>query len=136
VTEFWARRGISASLLCALHCLLTPFLVLLAPILDRWLNDPRFHWVIALIVFPVAAWALWHGYRKHHLHMVLVLGAIGLALMAFGMDMFSPTQISSFEAHESGLKIFAMVAAGVTLASAHYLNLRECRRHPRTLTRP
>ncbi len=66
----------------------------------------------------VAVWALYNGYLVHRMKRVLYLGAVGLALliaaMTLGHDDFRV---------EYGL----MIAAGLTLATAHLTNLRACR---------
>jgi hypothetical protein len=125
MTEFWDRLGISASLICAIHCILTPFLVLLVPFIGSVFADKWFHIGIAAVVFPVAAFALWRGYRHHRLLKVLALGAVGLVFMAMGMYMGD----SDFTSAYGTIQTLFMIAAGLLLASAHYFNLRACRRH-------
>lgn len=130
MTEFWDRLGISASLLCALHCLLTPALILLVPFLGETLTAHWFHIIIAGVVFPVAILALWSGYRRHHLRGVLILGGIGLTLMSIGIWFgWNSGGQHSHHAHGqlNGKEILFMVTAGVVLSCAHYINLRECR---------
>src|SRR4051812_3937505 len=87
MTQFWDRFGISASILCVIHCLLTPFVVLFTPFASHFLSDHWFHILIAIIVFPVAVWALWNGYRRHHLARVLVLGGIGLSFVVLALTL-------------------------------------------------
>ncbi len=111
---FLDRLGISASILCIVHCLATPVLVIFMPLLGGTFAHGWFHLVIAALIIPVAVLALWRGYRLHHRIQVLYLGGLGLILicLALGLD-------PSYE-------IPLMVAAGVLLASAHYLNLKIC----------
>lgn len=111
----WDRIGISASLLCVLHCLLTPFLILLMPVLGEWTSHTTFHSLIVFIVVPVAVWALWNGYRAHRLKRVIVLGTLGLALLCVAMVVPNPQYETVF-----------MIVAGLTLASAHLSNIRAC----------
>lgn len=118
--EVWDRIGMSASLLCVIHCLATPLIVLLLPFAGEVLEHRWFHISIALIVFPVAIWALWNGYQLHRRKVVLYLGSVGLAVLALGMA------VGEYS-HE--FEIAAMVAAGLILAAAHYNNLRACRKH-------
>ncbi|HMN68309.1 MAG TPA: MerC domain-containing protein [Bdellovibrionales bacterium] len=116
----WDRVGISASLLCVAHCLLTPLLVLALPFAGDFLSHDWFHVGIALVVFPVAAWALWNGYRLHRRKSVIYLGTIGLFIIALGMFI---------GAYSHEFEVAAMVSAGLILAAAHYQNLRACRAH-------
>lgn len=120
MNEFWDRLGISASMLCLVHCLVTPVLILLAPFVGNFLSQPIFHIVIVAIVFPVATWALWLGYRLHHMKRMLWLGVLGLTLIACAMTLGK---------NDPHVEMLFMVSAGVFLSSAHYLNLRACRHH-------
>ena len=123
MTEFWDRIGISASIICAIHCVLTPALVILIPFVGNFLSEPWIHVTIAAVIFPVAIWALWSGYRKHRHPRVLVAGGIGLLFMAGGMSL----ENSHPSTREGALQTLLLIAAGLTLAVAHYFNLRACR---------
>jgi hypothetical protein len=116
--EFWDRVGISASLLCVVHCLATPLMVLSMPVVGEFLSHDLFHVLIMIVVIPVAVWALWNGYRVHRHPRVLWLGAIGIVLLTAAM----------FANHQDQrIEIAGMIAAGLILASAHWINLRSCR---------
>lgn len=117
--EVWDRIGISASLLCVLHCLATPALVLFMPILNETVSSHVFHHIIVWVVVPLAVWALLNGYRLHHQRRVLVLGLIGIALI-FAAHYFE---------HQHKLEVALMIVAGLVLAAAHLTNLRACRSH-------
>lgn len=114
----WDKIGISASLLCLIHCLFTPVLVIFLPFLGETLSHQWFHRIIVVVVLPVAVWALYSGYQIHKLKRILWLGAAGLAFlisaMLFGHDDFR-------------VEYALMIIAGILLASAHLVNLRACR---------
>lgn len=120
MNNFWDRLGISTSLICVVHCLLTPVVVLFLPLVGSNLVEHRwFHEVIVAIVVPVAIWALWNGYKIHKHPTMFVYAAFGFLFigvsMALGHD------------HDS-IQTGFMVAAGLLLSYAHYLNLRARRR--------
>jgi hypothetical protein len=123
MNEFWDRLGISASLLCIVHCLLTPLIVLLMPLVGHSLMHGWFHAVIIAVVVPVAAWALWNGYRLHRLKRVLWLGGFGIILICLAITV---------GARRYSYEVVLMTAAGLLLTAAHYVNLRVCRglHHP------
>ncbi len=123
MTEFWDRIGISASLLCAIHCVLTPVLVILIPLAGNFLSAPWVHIAIAVVIFPVAVWALWSGYRRHRHRRILITGGVGLVLMATGMTLENADPSSRAFA----LQTILLISAGLTLAAAHFFNLRACR---------
>lgn len=116
--EFWDRFGISASILCVIHCLVTPALVVFTPFVGQYLSHDYVHGIMIVIVIPVALWALINGFRKHHQINVLWLGGLGILFMILGMLIsdHSLTQESAF-----------MIVAGICLATAHLINLRSCR---------
>jgi hypothetical protein len=116
---FWDRLGISASLLCVIHCLLTPVLVLSAPIVGHALSELWFHLLILVVVYPVAMWALWRGYRLHRKKITLKFGALGLLLV--GASTFAGGT------HRTWWMTFTMILGGLSLITAHTLNLSACR---------
>lgn len=121
------RLGISASLLCILHCLFTPILVLISPLFGTVLSHSYFHILIAVIVFPLAIVALWRGYKIHHTKRTLYLGGMGLVFVLAALISGELAE----EIHRPA-EITLMVIAGILLSLAHYLNLKSCRAHRHT----
>jgi hypothetical protein len=65
------RLGVLASVLCAIHCAVTPLLLLILPSFGRVWAHPTSHWGMALLVIPVAA-------------IVTTLGGIALIITHLG----------------------------------------------------
>src|SRR5262245_14553339 len=118
MNAFWDRLGISASILCVVHCLLTPVALVFLPLVGATLVHGWIHSVIIAVVVPVAVYALWNGYRIHRHSSVIWLAAFGFGAIALAV-LFSGGH-NSFEAA-------FMILAGVLLSTAHYKNLRACR---------
>jgi hypothetical protein len=59
------RVGVYASVLCAIHCALTPILLLMLPAFGRAWSHPASYWGMALFVVPVAAFTLAQGFKRH-----------------------------------------------------------------------
>ncbi len=78
------RVGVFASVLCAIHCALTPILLLMLPAFGRVWSHPASHWGMALFVVPVAAFTLTRGFRQHRRRWVVGAGALGMALVLVG----------------------------------------------------
>jgi hypothetical protein len=78
------RIGVIASVLCAVHCLLTPLLLVLTPSFSRIWAHPASHWIVALIVVPIAAYMLFKGYRIHQRKWIIACGMVGITLILFG----------------------------------------------------
>lgn len=79
------RIGLSASLLCAIHCLAAPFMILLLPAAGSVWAHPAVHWVLAALVVPLALWVLYNGYRKHGSRLTLVAATAGALLILAGL---------------------------------------------------
>ena len=74
--------AISMSAICAIHCLLTPLLVILFPILTTtfWVHQD-FHLWMLFFVLPTTSLAVFLGCRKHKDRIVMGLSAVGLACL-------------------------------------------------------
>ena len=72
--------AISMSIICAVHCLLTPVLIVLLPIISTtfWVHENFHLWMVFLVV-PTTSLAVFMGCRQHKDKFVAVLGMLGLA---------------------------------------------------------
>ncbi len=115
------KTAISLSLLCAIHCLALPLIVALLPSLAALgLEDEAFHFWMVIAVIPTSVIALTMGCKKHKRYSVLMIGAVGLCILAaaafLGEDILS-------EFWEKGLSLI-----GTTfIAVGHVWNYRLCR---------
>jgi hypothetical protein len=111
------RLGISLSILCLIHCLLFPLIVLVLPALGATLffNETMVHWVLLGMAFPVSLAAFSHGYRFHGDWMTLVIGALGLIFLIVG--------VSHWLGHDS--EIYLTVPGAFLLFMAHLRNWRH-----------
>lgn len=116
----WDRIGMGLSLLCALHCVLTPLVILSLPILARYyLVHPIFHLALALAIVPVGLVAFYSGYKHHRKISVFVLGLPGLIIVS-GVP---------YLVHGLGLPLneqnLMLVGSGL-LVAGHWINRRAC----------
>lgn len=107
--------AISASILCLIHCLLLPALIVLLPTLAAFLAVPSaFHlWALALAV-PTSTLALTTGYRRHCRVRPTIFALPGLILLAWGA-LLAPTERA---------ETMLSVAGALLLALGHGLNWR------------
>ncbi len=116
----WDRIGMGLSVLCALHCLLTPLIILSIPFLARYyLAHPMFHFILAATIIPVGLVAFGAGIRHHHNWKVLLMGIPGLILVSVTPYL---VHIQNWPLNEQVL----MVIGSVLLVWAHLLNRRSC----------
>jgi len=65
----WDILGISASILCAIHCALLPLLLVSLPVLGvNIIHNAAFEYAMIVLAFFVGSLALLHGFRHHHRH--------------------------------------------------------------------
>lgn len=78
------RIGIGASVLCAIHCAVAPFLLLMLPAFGKIWAHPLSHILVAMLVVPLAAFSIRRGYLTHQKRWVLVTAYIGIFVVLTG----------------------------------------------------
>ncbi len=123
----WDRLGLFLSSLCAIHCLLTPLLVLSLPLVSESFENPWVHIVMAFFVLPVGLYAFVSGYRRHGQKRVLVFGLLGLFLIAGAA--FWPVLFFAGGLAKEGRFFWeegVTIIGSFFLLSAHLINRRAC----------
>ncbi|MFC5051128.1 MerC domain-containing protein [Rubritalea spongiae] len=78
------RWGIFASVLCAIHCLITPVFFLLLPKFGELWAHPSSHWIMALIVIPLAFISIKLNRRQPNSRLTSTIGIIGIIFITLG----------------------------------------------------
>ena len=134
--------AIGMSMLCAVHCLLTPVLIVSLPIVATtfWVHQDFHLWMI-LFVVPTTSAAVFMGCRIHKDKMVLFLSILGLGFLVSVAGYETWYYIERLPAEASvcphclakqegnifkSMTIFNVIG-GVFLASAHTRNYFLCR---------
>ncbi len=110
--------GISASMLCVLHCLVTPLLITMLPVLAATENQT--HRVFAVLMLLIGMLAFVPGYRKHKKTAIPALGAVGVTAVIVA------AVLPEMEGGES-IETLLVVAGGLALIGAHLRNAYWCR---------
>lgn len=113
------RAGIVLSLICAVHCALTPILVAVAPLLFT----AEFEWRTKVVLVALASVALFVGFVSHRSFTPIYW--LGLALGLLGLSHYWES-IDAFSVGET-LEIATTVLASGALIMAHLANSRACR---------
>lgn len=79
------RIGVGASVACAIHCMAAPLLLIALPAAGSVWAHPLVHWLLAVLVLPLALWVIYCGYRKHHKRLTLVAAGLGSLLIIAGL---------------------------------------------------
>ena len=112
------RFGATGSLICAIHCALTPVLLAAIPSLGLsiWLGD-GFERGFVVFVTVVGLFSLLWGYRRHRAFRALTLLLLGLGTLWAGL-LYPPF-------HEPVVPHAIVMTLGGTLVGlAHIVNLR------------
>ena len=113
------KLAITLSIVCAIHCLATPLILLLLPSLAVLpLKGEAFHLWMVMIVLPTSIYALLMGCKQHKRYPLLFIGFLGLALLVLAL----------FSANELWEKVLTLMGAAV-IAAGHYGNYRLCHQH-------
>ncbi len=109
------KAALVGSCACLAHCLALPLLIAALPALSSVLTLPEsVHlWVLAFAA-PAAALALVAGHARHRALGPLLVGVVGLSLLAAGALLLE----------EGRMETVVTVAGSLALASAHVANWR------------
>lgn len=122
VSPHFDKAAIGLSLVCAVHCLLLPVVLVILPTLAAsTFSDERFHQWMLVAVLPTSLLALTMGCRRHRNMSVMAMGLSGIAILT----------LAAFLGHdwlgESGEKIASLLGASL-IALGHFRNHKLCRR--------
>jgi MerC mercury resistance protein len=118
------RVGATASLLCAVHCVLLPFVLALLPLIGlEFLAGHTFERIFVTSAALLASTSLITAYRRHRKPHALFLMVPGIALLVFGIAI-------DLDAHVV-IHTTSVVTGGLLVASAHITNLVFSHRHHR-----
>lgn len=119
------KSAIGLSLLCALHCLVLPLLVVLLPAaVAVRLGGEAFHYWMVFTVVPVSAFALTLGCRRHGRYAIVLVGAAGLVILCLSVA------IGHEAWGDAGEKALTLLGASL-IALGHLWNYRLCRQGER-----
>ena len=134
--------AISMSVICAVHCLLTPVLLALLPIISTtvWVHENFHLWMVFLVV-PTTSAAVFMGCRKHKDKAVAILSITGLSFILFiaiyqySFHAANPDAVCGIcpSCAQLGfgnvLNVTTVLNSlgGFCLASAHFRNYKLCR---------
>lgn len=124
-TEAVDRVGIVISALCCIHCMAIPLLVIFAPSLGSLFENPWVHLLSLGLVIPLGFFAFISKFKVHENKTPLIIGIIGMSLLFLGHlghELFSSDLGAQIE-------LVASVVGGLSLVTAHIINIRLCRCH-------
>ncbi|HJP99833.1 MAG TPA: MerC domain-containing protein [Rhodanobacteraceae bacterium] len=110
------RVGATASMLCAVHCALLPFVLALLPLIGlEFLAGHTFERIFVGCAAALACASILTAYRRHRRPHALFLMVPGIVLLLCGVSVDLDVHVL--------LHTVAVVCGGVLVASAHATNL-------------
>ncbi|MEC8219486.1 MAG: MerC domain-containing protein [Verrucomicrobiota bacterium] len=138
--------AIGMAAVCAVHCLLTPILIMAIPIIaTSFFVHQDFHLWMIFLVLPTTVFSVFMGCRNHKDRVVLALSAIGLSVLLLALiqervcyasegdiaassaDCETCARDLSAEPIPLQAGVWLNAIGCVFLASAHIRNFRLCR---------
>lgn len=117
------KAAIGISLLCTMHCLALPLLIVLLPNLSVLnLTDEAFHTWMIFAVVPISIYALTVGCKKHKHYRLLAFGLLGVTLLILAVT------LKEVLLNEMWEKTLSVMGAAI-IAYGHYKNYRLCQNH-------
>lgn len=115
--------GLWMSSLCIIHCLAAPILALALPIAG--LAHPfheYFHFILALILWPMALWAFGVGYWCHRRIFILIAGIFGMILISISALSTPENYLPMFHFFSAIPHTLTTITGSLILVTAHLLN--------------
>ena len=114
--------GITISAACAIHCVLLPAILIIAPY--TIFASQEFHETLIYFIIPSGAVAFFLGCKKHGDRKVMYMGILGIFLLGFSLLIH---QVFHSEQHsEELLTVIITIAGSVLLISSHLRNRKLC----------
>ena len=117
VSSGWDKTGIATSIICIIHCILTPFLAAALPILAATERSTHIGLTIALLAIGSVAFV--PGYRKHGKRSMVYMGMLGIMMLCTAV--FLPENLAS-----ETIETLLTVIGGGFLIIAHLSNMYFC----------
>lgn len=109
------KIGVFLSIICAIHCLSLPILLVFAPYLtSSFAFSIKFEWTLVILSFLLAAIILFLDFRKHRQPLPLYFLGVGIIIKVFDM----------FLINQSHAWIFG-ISFGIVVGMAYWVNYKH-----------
>ena len=117
-TRWTDLAGMVASLGCAIHCAVTPFVIGYLPSFGlTWMAGEIFHQGMAVICAVIALMAFIPGWRRHRQMVPMLMGIVGISFLSYAAFAVEPC----CETHASDQEI--RLHGALTESSCHACNI-------------
>jgi len=122
ISPIFDRFAISASAICAIHCLTLPLLLAVFPALGASIfGQEAFHQLLLWLIIPLSLFSLTLGCKRHKDLYVALLGVIGITILILTATLGHDVLGEFYE------RVATLIGAAA-IATAHIRNFSLCRR--------
>ena len=114
--------GITISSICAIHCILLPVLLIIAPY--SFLSSHEFHEALIYFIIPSALIAFILGCKKHGDKLVAAMGTTGILFLLTALLLHN--EFHADQHNEELYSILITICGSVLLIFSHLRNRRLC----------
>lgn len=112
MTKLLDNAAVALSMICVLHCLALPIVVVAIPsLLSGAGHSDLTHVILFLVALPLSGFAMVYGYRLHKKLRYSVIAAIGVLALGGGLML-----------HGLAYEVYVTLLGAVILAAAHLGN--------------
>lgn len=122
-SEVTDKVGIFFSVLCCIHCMAIPALIIFAPVIGQYFKNPFIHLSTMALVIPIGFYAFFSKLKVHRNKKPLYIGLTGMLLLVLGHSFHALLENDLGEI----LEISSSIVGGISLVWAHWLNIKLCR---------
>lgn len=122
INNIWDKLGILASIICVIHCLFLPFILIFLSLTSlNFLSEEFFHPILAVVATLIGIISLWNGYRHHTNFFSMLFSIPGIVILLFSA--FNPYHILSED-----LERQLTFVGAVLLSTAHGINWHKVKK--------
>jgi len=121
------RLGVFLSILCGIHCLLTPFILISAPWLGNILGNESFHVLMLALVIPVAVLSVIQNNGLKGPTVKIMLSGIFLLVLGVLVHFTHHSHGGDHHLEDFILENLFTISGGGFLFFAHMKKLKNCR---------
>lgn len=118
------QLGIALSGACAVHCVLTPIVLFLMPLVGAALASPWVHRIFALVLIPPGMFAFLRGYVRSGKLRAMLVGGGGMTVLVWSL------MLSDQDCCANGVSwthTLINIAASLVIVAGHALNVIDAR---------
>ena len=133
VNKTYDLMGIIFSILCGIHCIVTPILIINFPKIGERFESPWVQCILLAIIAGIFYQSVYRNFKIHKSKLTLGLGFSGfLVLMAtYVIELLAGhehhVESAHHQHHDETFSIVLAITGSILMISSHLLNIKNCK---------